>query len=240
MSFIDITGQRFGRLVVLEYVGNSNWKTICDCGEEKIVRGSHLRYGETKSCGKCPKNKKPNTNYNITYRSWASMKRRCKSNPCYVNRHIKVCNRWSGKNGYLNFLNDMGERPSEKHTIDRIDVNGDYCPENCRWATPKEQSNNKTTNIYLTYNGITKTLSQWSEYYELPYKRCFNRYSSGLSFEEIFDKDLRKRRYTKDEVLAIRKNNLTKRKFELLFNKHISNDMIFSIRHKLSYKNVSD
>lgn len=104
------------------------------------------------------------------YASWVGMRARCyspenKDYPYYGGRGIKVCDRWmDDNNGYLNFIRDLGNRPSSKHSIDRIDVNGDYCPENCRWATTTEQSNNRGDyNRKITYKGETKTLSQWSK-----------------------------------------------------------------------------
>lgn len=107
------------------------------------------------------------------YSLWCRIKDRC-NNPNkqhyerYGGRGIKVCERW--QNSFENFLEDMGERPSEKHSIDRIDVNGDYCKENCRWATKKEQANNTSTNKFLLIDGQLKTIAQWSEIYGV--KQC--------------------------------------------------------------------
>lgn len=316
MGFIDITGQRFGRLIALEYVGNQKWRTICDCGNEKIVRGDHLRNGatlscgcyaseivrerhkqyrllkaenkitikskpkiditgkkfnhlttveyvengkwlfkcdcgnlkiinqnkvrsnRTKSCGNCNRHNRQRCDNDITHKSWLSMLNRCKRKEHYIQRGIKVCDRWLGINGFINFLNDMGERPSPKHSIDRIDTNGNYCPENCRWATQKEQCNNRYNNVYLTHNGDTKTLAQWCDYFRLPYRRCSVRYNKGLSFEDIFSKDVRTPFYTRDEILSIREKCLTKSQFENMFNKYISQSMIYRIKHNLAYYNV--
>ena len=79
----------------------------------------------------------------------------------YGGRGIKICDRWLGPDGFVNFLNDMGERPQDK-TLDRIDVDGDYKPYNCRWATRQEQSNNMRTNIFIEYNGEKNTIPEWS------------------------------------------------------------------------------
>lgn len=99
------------------------------------------------------------------YQIWAQMKSRC-TNPNnrkwkdYGGRNIKVCDRWL--NSFENFLEDMGTRPSPKHSLDRIDVNGDYTLENCRWSDQKTQQNNKRTNLFITWSGRTLTLAQWS------------------------------------------------------------------------------
>lgn len=98
------------------------------------------------------------------YRAWSQAKGRC-SNPklrnfhIYGGRGIRVCERW---NDFLVFLADMGPRPSDKHSLDRIDGNGDYCPENCRWATIEQQANNTSTNRFVTMNGETLTIAQWA------------------------------------------------------------------------------
>ena len=161
MRFVDRTGNKFGRLLAIEPIrgfAKIKWLCICDCGKTKIVSGDKLNSGESKSCGclqkelQSAKIKKSNLRHghNVkgkqtrTHRSWQSMLARCR-NPKNTNysryggRGITVCERWSL---FENFLNDMGERPENK-TLDRMDVNGNYEPENCRWATLSEQQRNK-------------------------------------------------------------------------------------------------
>lgn len=157
------TGERYNKLKIIEEVSGykqpsgqvkRQFKCICDCGNKVIVRLSHLRSSITKSCGcwklsvtsdRGKKNKTHGLSKSRTYKSWRMLKERC-NNPktkgyeYYGGRGIRVCDRWL--NSFENFYNDMGIRPLGK-TIDRINVNGNYEPSNCRWATPSEQTLNQ-------------------------------------------------------------------------------------------------
>ncbi len=171
----DIAGQQFGRLTANRIVGRNNryqtlWECSCSCGNKVIVYLGHLRNGHTKSCG-CLKHENV---WNIgagsqhfknhpDYRLWVELRQRC-NNPnidaykWYGARGISVCKRWSS---FDNFLADMGNRPAGM-SLDRIDVNGNYEPSNCRWATRSEQANNRRDCRYITYKGKTQTIAQWA------------------------------------------------------------------------------
>lgn len=181
-KFIDLTGERFGRLTVIEYKGtkkrkkgnksDSLWLCQCDCGTKKIIYGRALKDGGTKSCGCLRKeillHKKHGMSNTRLFKAWTCMTQRCK-NPNdgayknYGGRGITVCEGWLGENGFENFYGwAMKNGYSDDLTIDRINVNGDYEPSNCRWATMKEQQNNKRNNHIISLNGEEHTISEWS------------------------------------------------------------------------------
>lgn len=125
------------------------------------------------------------------YKTWQLMKNRCYNKNCkkysyYGGRGIKVCTRWLGPNGFNNFFKDMGEKPSKNHSLDRIDTNGDYCPENCQWATWEEQENNRRINVHYEYNNTKLTLPQWSRRLNISYSTLLHRRKKGLMPPELF------------------------------------------------------
>lgn len=163
---IDLTNKRSGKLTILYRVENDNnnnpkWFCRCDCGSTKIIYGSHLRSKETKSCG-CLIGVKHGQIRNTAYTTWTAMKQRCYNVKAgeyknYGGRGIKVCDEWL--KSFATFLEDMGNKTSREHSIERIDNDGNYNKENCRWATWSEQALNKRMqkNNQLGIRGIHET-----------------------------------------------------------------------------------
>lgn len=173
---LNLIGQKYGRWTVVSLHHRdsrymAHYDCICDCGKTGIVQLGSLRSGGSRSCG-CLKDENAGTYFithgmtrTRTYKSWAEMKARCYNPRCiryprYGGRGIVVCERWL--HSFENFLADMGERPKGM-TIDRIDNNGNYEPNNCRWATYKQQANNSSNARPLTFNGETLCLSDWAK-----------------------------------------------------------------------------
>ena len=190
-KFIDISGNKYGKLTVIEKVNKENknityWLCECECGNKKTISKPNLTTGHSKSCGclaieSATGNKyglKHNESKTRLYFIWQSMKQRCYDKNVngykyYGLRGIEICNdwldyekfsEWSKGNGYKNNL-----------SIDRIDVNGNYEPENCRFITAKQQNRNKTTSVFITYFGIKKCVSEWSEILGIPQTTIHNR-----------------------------------------------------------------
>ena len=205
----DITGQKFGKLTVIGFSHRDGtrvyWKCLCECGNEIITRGDGLKNGHTVSCGCYNKEMLKNSIHNIKHGHsgtrlhgiWFGMKERCYREECdqypnYGARGITICPEWLGKHGAENFIKWAFENGYDEKadfgqcTIERIDNDKGYSPENCRWATAKEQGNNKRNNRYITYNGETKTLTQWCEYYGLCYNTVKRRIYRGWDIEDAF------------------------------------------------------
>ena len=203
MKRIDLTGQRFGRLMVVRYAGRSPgkknlWLCKCDCGNEKVVAVDKLHSGNTKCCGclqrevhrKCRMTHgKSDTKL---YLVWREMITRTENQNAerygiYGGRGISICGEWHNdfqlfydwaiQNGYKEGL-----------TIDRIDVNGNYEPDNCRWITPYEQSRNLRKNVRITYSGKTMILKDWAKEIGIDYHTLWQRIrKSGWTVEEAFE-----------------------------------------------------
>ena len=181
----DLTGQKVGRLTIIKPVYKKNrrwyWYCKCDCGKEKIIRGSHIGRG-TYSCGclsreltiiRDKQRKTHYMSYSRIYNTWSGIKQRC-LNPkatgyqYYGGRGIKMCDEW--QNDFMNFYNwSMINGYGKNLTIDRIDVNGNYEPNNCRWITQQDQYKNTRKSRYITYKGQTKILKDWCRELKLNY-----------------------------------------------------------------------
>ncbi len=188
---LDIKGRTFGKLTVVDFAytnkhKKSMWLCKCECGKEVVVLGAHLLDGHTQSCGCFKKEasalrlrthgKKKTRIYN----TWLQMKARC-TNPKardfenYGGRGITICAEW--RNDFQTFYDwAMANGYADNLTIDRINVNGNYEPDNCRWVSIQEQQNNKRTNRRITYNGETHTLKDWAEITGINYSTLHSRF----------------------------------------------------------------
>ena len=205
---LELTGERFGRLRVLREgkkskYGAAQWDCLCDCGTFKTIIGSSLKTGLTRSCG-CLNNEtwetmitKHNLVRHPLYETWAGMNKRCTNprskNYCnYGGRGISVCARW--KDSFPNFLEDMGEKPSSKYSLDRINNDGNYEATNCRWATRSQQNLNKRTTKKITIHGEVKPLRDWFIYYGVSLNTYHARKKRGWSTLRALSAPIKKMR----------------------------------------------
>lgn len=204
----DLTGKRYGKIKVLSMKGHENgtiiWNCVCDCGKELEVSTGRLNSGHVQSCGCVKKERliKQNTTHGKSntrlYEIWIGMKKRCYNSNCsayesYGGRGICICNEWLSD--FMNFyIWAMGSGYNDNLSIDRIDVNGNYEPSNCRWATTDEQSSNKRDTVYYEMFGLKKPLTEWCKYAEIKYYRAYQRLYNG---NQPFDKE---------ELMKIEKN----------------------------------
>lgn len=197
----DYSGERFGRLTAVSLVereleqNNHLWRFLCDCGTVKDLRIKAVRSGNTSSCGCLAKETitARNSTHGLSqanrreYRSWKDMRGRC-HNPNdsdfanYGERGIVIAPEWDD---FAQFLADMGKRP-DGMTLDRIDVNGDYTPANCRWASSQVQANNKRNNHSIEWDEQTQTLQAWCDQYQIDPSKARYRLSRGWPLERVF------------------------------------------------------
>ena len=208
----DLTGMKFGRLTVEKRLDDRIykngkayplWLCRCDCGNTKAVIGGNLTRGLTKSCGCLQKEKASNAKYkhgdtdSRLYNVWSAIKRRCFNSSVpeyhrYGGRGITMCEEWFDYNTFRNWAYNSGyksDAPRGECTIDRIDNDGNYCPENCRWVSQQEQMNNVSYNHYIACNGETHTVAEWSRIRGIPYAillQRLNRYK--MSAEKALSK----------------------------------------------------
>jgi hypothetical protein len=205
---LDLVAERFTRLLVQSEhptrnsFGHRMWSCQCDCGSLKIASTNELRRGLVKSCG-ClrrelgrsrtapggPMDNRLHEGRNRPeYRVWRGLLTRTlnpksKDFPRYGGRGIRVCERW--RESFTNFFEDMGQRPSPSYSIDRIDNDGPYSPENCRWATRSEQSRNTSQVRLFTIRGETKTIADWAEHFGLTWDAMYSRVRRGWTEERF-------------------------------------------------------
>lgn len=205
---IDMIFKRFGRLTVIKECeerkdGKKIYKCICDCGNITYVKGTVLRSGRTKSCGCLMKDitikrsTKHGKSHTRLYKIYCSMKQRCynkndKHYKWYGKKSIKICDEWL--NNFQAFYDwSMSNGYNDNLTIDRIDVNGNYEPYNCRWTDQKTQQNNKTNNVYITYNNKTQNITKWAEELNINRNTIYTRYLKGWSDKDcLFGRDKHK------------------------------------------------
>lgn len=205
----NLIGLRFGKLTVLKRCESRNrrsmWLCKCDCGNEVELSRNHLSTGNTKSCGCLRKDAirkaiaastKHNGRHTRLYSVWITMKQRCYNNNAtdyenYGGRGIVVCETW--RDSFEEFKmwayeNGYDENASKGIcTLERKDVDGNYEPSNCKWTTMKEQSNNKRNNVFISFNGEIKTVSQLSQEYGVKYITLYNRIKRGWSIEKALN-----------------------------------------------------
>lgn len=193
--FHNLTGQRFARLTVIERAADKvtgskpkvMWRCRCDCGKEVTVWSSSLVQGTTVSCG-CKTKKHGFSHKERLYETWRNMRRRCfdpknKRYAQYGGRGITVCLEWNDYTAFRKWAMSSGYR--DDLSIDRIDVDGNYCPENCRWADAQVQANNVSRNRILSYGGKSMTMAQWARELGVTYGALNHRVQKGQSMEEI-------------------------------------------------------
>ena len=200
-KYMDLAGQRFGRLTVVEYVGRTRhghvvWKCACECGGSSTPTTQSLRCGHARSCGciaseKASKMGRAKRTHGMSksreYAAWARAIGRCsreddKAYRYYGGRGIRVCDEW--QDSFEAFFAHIGPRPSSAHTLDRIDVNGNYEPGNVKWSTITEQLRNTTKTFWVDFRGKRMSLAEVAEVTGVPYPRIKNRLLAGWPVDD--------------------------------------------------------
>jgi hypothetical protein len=198
-KLIDLTGQQFGRLTPLDRAPNKSnltmWRCSCECGNETVVYGQHLRDGKTQSCGCLQQERSIKHGHcaggkrSREYQKWCSAKARCYCPGAggfrnYGGREISMYPEW--RYSFIAFYRDMGPCP-EWCSLDRFDVDGNYEPGNCRWATRTEQARNRRNNRYLEYDGVRQTLTEWAGYLGTSLSALGYRLKHGHTLAELVE-----------------------------------------------------
>ncbi len=218
----DITGSRFGKLSVLRIAdkkgGEYRWLCACDCGKTTVSFGSSLRGGQSKSCGCVAANKakerwrnptpdmirafsEANTKHGMSrhpaFQAWCDMRQRCnrpqhKWYPSYGGRGITICDSW--QNSFEAFWSDMGSTWAKGRQLGRIDNDGPYSPDNCRWETPMQQQSNKSNNRFIDTPGGRMTISQAARAFGLSFGLLSHRLNQGYPMERMFQPSQRSKK----------------------------------------------
>lgn len=202
MKFLDLTGKVFSRLTAIRRVenhsgyGQARWLFLCECGRSKELFGYSVVHGKVKSCGCLKTETKSRLLHGRTgspeFLSWVSMRQRCKNPRCkaysdYGGRGIDICREWDV---FETFLADMGPRPAGA-SLDRIDNDKGYSPQNCRWASKSQQINNRRLSILYEYDGVSRPLIEWALLAGVPYKTFWHRYKVGKRGSELLSSFIR-------------------------------------------------
>jgi len=193
----DLIGEKYGKLTVVERVSNKNGHTrlrcVCECGNEIIVFTSNLKKHKYPSCNECrePARKKHGMSGTRLFNIWVNMRQRCmnpksSSHKSYYDKGITICDEWMNFDNFKNWSFANGYR--EDLSIDRIDSNKCYCPENCRWADIVTQNNNTSRIHFLIYKGVKKSVRQWAIFTGINYHTLMSRLNSGWSIEDAIEK----------------------------------------------------
>ena len=196
IHFKDLSGQKFGRLTVIERAennkrGQARWRCRCDCGNEVVVVGSFLTSGETKSCG-CLSGQRHGLSNNTIYQTWADIKKRCFNPNCksykhYGARGISIFPAWiKDFQAFYNYVSKLPHFGEKGYTLDRINNDGNYEPDNIRWADWKTQNRNRRTNVLVEYKGETMCLRDAAELSGINYYTLYRKYKQGLRADALF------------------------------------------------------
>lgn len=196
----DLTGQVFHRLTVVEYAGRSTdgrilWRCNCECGAKGVVAvAKRLKNGQVKSCGCLMRETRGASSVThgrsrtAEHRIWCGIITRCTNtgrneSRNYVSRGIGICERW--RKSFTAFLEDMGPRPSPKHSVERIDNDREYCPDNCKWATRDVQSRNTRRTKLITHDGVTLCMKDWAKRIGMRYGTLYHYLTHGKTLQEV-------------------------------------------------------